>query len=80
MVAMTSVAPGSRNVLTRRIETRSGSVAAANSRARRTIRAPTAMVATAMSTTIGPVQPRTTKATAAIANATTSFVVGLRAR
>ncbi len=79
MRAMTSVAPGNRNVLTRRNDATRGMTARANGTSDRPTRAAVAVAMTIAMTTSGPVQPRTPKATAASAKARTSFVLGFRA-
>jgi hypothetical protein len=76
----TSVAPGNRNVLTSRIDAISGIVARANLTSGRPRRAIAAEATTSARIATGPVHSRTAKAIAAEANATTSFVAGLRRR
>jgi hypothetical protein len=74
------VAPGNRNVLTSRIDAISGMVASANLTSGRPSRAIAAEAMTRARIATGPVHSRTAKAIAAEANATTSFVAGLRRR
>ena len=78
--AITSVAPGNRNVFTRRIEMTSGIVASANFTIGRPSRATPEVTRTRASIATGPVHSRTANAIAAVAKAMTSLVAGLRRR
>ena len=71
-----SRAPGYRNVLTSRIDATSGIVARAKGTVRRAIPEEMAIAMTRPSVMTGPVHSRTANATAAIAKAMTSLVVG----
>jgi hypothetical protein len=62
------------------IEAISGIVARMNGRMDRPMPAIATVATTNARTASGPVQPRTPKATSAVANATTSLVVGLSRR